>query len=134
MDSTEQDSRSGAPEIVVEPYKRIVIHELIEYHFNDMVESTLTGASVTGGGGTPILFWCNGVAFQAATLNPESEVITEELLKGVIHYASIAFAVRERFDAEIRTPRGIVRMIDQTENPNFVHLTEYLKNNSKLKR
>ena len=121
------------PEVEIVPFKRIVIHELIEYRFNDLADMVLTGASVMGGGGTPFLLWCNGVVFQTAPLDPESETIAEELLKGTIHYGSVVFALKEKFEAEVRTRAGIIRLIDQSASQNFVKLAEALKANSKLK-
>ena len=124
---------SSGPDVEIVPFKRIVIHDLVEYRFNDLADTVLTGASVMGGGGTPFLFWCCGVVFQTAPLDPESETLAEELLKGTIHYGSVVFAIKEKFEAEVRTRAGIIRLIDQSASQNFVKLAEALKANSKLK-
>jgi hypothetical protein len=121
------------PEIIVEPYKKIVVHELIEYHFDDMIDTILLGTRAAGGTTVPILQWCNGVVFQIQPFNPNSDTVIEEQMHGVIHYAAVTFAMKEKFEAEVRKPLGIVRLVDTSVNPNFVVLTETLKAYSKLK-
>lgn len=131
--SLQEVEGSSGPEVEIVPFKRIVIHELVEYRFNDLADMVLTGASVMGGGGTPFLLWCNGVVFQTAPLDPESEILAEELLKGTIHYGSVVFAIKEKFESEVRARAGIIRLIDQSASRNFTKLTEALKVNAKLK-
>jgi hypothetical protein len=121
-----------APEISIEPYKRIVIHELIEYRFPDLVDMILVGARAAGGTTVPLIQWCNGVVFQIQPFNPNSEKVIEEQLKGVIHYNAVTFAFKEKFEPEVRAVLGTVRLIDSSVNPNFVTLTEALKKRSKI--
>jgi len=127
-----REETSQGPDVEIKPFKRIVVHDLTEYHFNDLAEMILTGASVMGGGGTPALFWCNGIVFQTEPLDPQSEIVIEELLKGTIHYGAVVFALKEKFEIEVRTHGGIIRLIDQSKSPNFVKLAEVLKANSKM--
>jgi hypothetical protein len=124
---------NATPEITIEPYKKIVIHEVVEYHFNDYIELVLTGTRVAGGTTIPVIQWCNGIIFQAAPLNPDSEKVIEQQLEGVIHYSSVSFAVREKYEPEVRTSLGTVRMVDASANPSFVALADVLKRRSKFK-
>ena len=114
-------------EIIIEPYKRVVIHEVIEYRLADMVGMMISQASAAGGTTILMINWCNGIVFQIAPFNPNSDEVISEQLKGIIHYAAVTFATKERFEREVRTNDGTVRLVDQSANSNFVKLAEVLK-------
>jgi hypothetical protein len=81
----------------------------------------------------PTLLWCNGVVFQTALFNPNSETVIKEQLNGIIHYSSVTFALKEKFQKEIRTDKGTILFVDVGANSNLVKLAEVLKTYSKLK-
>ena len=114
-------------EIVIEPYRKIVIHEVIELDFNDLIDHMIHQTNSVGGATIPMLPWCNGVAFQIQPFNPNSEEITKESLKGTIHYASVMFAIKEVFEREMIRPSGTVLLLNQGANANFVALAGTLK-------
>jgi len=114
-------------EISIEPYKRIVIHELIELAFNDLIDHMIHQTNSVGGATIPMLPWCNGVAFQIQPFNPNSEEIVKESLKGTIHYASVMFAIKDTFEREIIRPSGTVVLLNQGVNANLVALADTLK-------
>jgi hypothetical protein len=122
---------SEEAEIVMEPYKKIVVHEIVELRLNDWVEMIISGTRAAGGTTIPMVNWCNGVAFQIQPFNPNSEEVISEQLKGIIHYAAVTFATKERFEREIRISEGTIRLVDQSANPNFVKLAEVLKARAK---
>jgi hypothetical protein len=123
---------SNSVKIVLEPYKKIVIHELVEYRLHDWLDIVITGIKSLGGT-MPTLLWCNGVVFQTALFNSNSEAVIKEQLNGVIHYTSVTFALKEKFQNEIRTDKGTILLVDVGANLNLVKLAEVLKANSKLK-
>jgi hypothetical protein len=123
----------NTPEIIVEPYKRIVIHEVIEYQFNEYVELVLTGARAAGGTTIPLVQWCNGIVFQVVPFNLNSEAVIEQQLGGTIHYNSVSFALKEKFEPEVRSPLGTLRLINASANPNFVVMADLLRQHSKYK-
>ena len=118
-------------DIVIEPYKRIVIHEVIEYRLNDMIELIISGARAAGGTTIPMMNWCNSIVFQFLPFSPDSEEVIAEQLKGIIHYSSVSFAVKETFEREVRIREGTVQLIDQSANSNFVKLAQVLKAGAK---
>jgi hypothetical protein len=123
----------GVPEIIIDPYKKIVIHEIIEYKFNDYVELVLTGARAAGGTTIPLVQWCNGIVFQVVPFNLNSEAVIEQQLEGTIHYNSASFALKESFEPEVRSQLGTLRLINASANPNFVALADLLRQHSKYK-
>ncbi len=121
------------PEIVIEPYKKIVIHEAIEYRFDDYVDLVLTGARAAGGTTIPLIQWCNGIVFQVVPFNPSSEKVIEQQLEGIVHYSTVSFALKERYEPEVRLALGTLRLVNASANPNFVALADMLKQRSKFK-
>lgn len=118
-------------QIVIEPYKRVVIHEVVEQRLNDMIEAIISQTRAAGGTTIPMMNWCNGVIFQILPFSPESEAVIEEQMKGIIHYSSVIFATKERFEREVRVSNETVRLIDQSANSTFVRLGEVLKTRAK---
>lgn len=120
-------------QISIEPYRKIVIHEVIELAFSDLIDQILNQTRAVGGAAIPMLSWCNGIVFQISSFNPNSEEIIKESLRGTIHYSAVTFAVKEAFEREIIRSSGTVRLLNQAANANFVALSEVLKRNAKLR-
>jgi len=114
-------------EITIEPYRKIVIHEIVEIAFNDLIDHMIHQTNSMGGSTIPMLPWANGIAFQILPCNPSSEEIIKESLKGTIHYSSVTFATKEVYEREIIRPSGTVTLLDQSANANFLALAETLK-------
>ena len=118
-------------EIRIEPWKEIVIHEVLEQKFEEWIKQIIFGARA-GGGGIPTIMWANGIIFVHA-LFPDTETIVQEKMKGIIHYSSVTFAVKEKFEKEIVTDSGTVSLIDVSHNEIFGQLAEKLKPQSKFR-
>jgi hypothetical protein len=118
---------SEEAEIVIEPYKKIVVHEIVEFPLNEWVEMILSGTRAAGGTTIPMVNWCDGVAFQISPFNPNSDEVISEQLKGIIHYAAVTFAIKERYEREIRISEGTIRLVDRSANPNLLKLARVLK-------
>ena len=121
------------PTIEIEPYRKVVIHEVIENSFRDLIDSILLSTRSAGGTTIPLLQWCNGVVFQVQPFNPNSEIVIREQLNGVIHLSAISFAVKDNFESEVRTPQGTVRLVNVSINPTWVALSVQLKGRAVLK-
>jgi hypothetical protein len=119
-------------EVVIEPYHKIIVHEIVEYRLSDWVNIIITEIKSLGGS-MPTLFWCNGVVFQSVQFNTNSETVIKQQLNGIIHYSSVTFALKEKFQNEIRTDKGMILLVDVSANINLVKLAEVLKGYSKLK-
>lgn len=117
-------------EIRFEPWKEIVVHEVIERKFDDWVNVIINNLK-TGGGGIPSLNWAGGIVFQAAPFSP-SEKVVEEQLKGIVHYSNVIFAIKERYEQTVRKEQWSINLSDVSHNPIFVKLAEELKKQSKF--
>lgn len=112
-------------EIAIEPWKKLVVHEVIEYRFEDLVRIVLS-QSRAAGGGIASMNWCNGIVFQHATF-PDTESVVQEKMKGVIHYSSVVFARKEKFERQVVKENGTLNLVDVSANLIFFQLTEALK-------
>lgn len=119
-------------EIAIEPYKKIVVHEVVEYRLADFVNIIISRASSSGSSAPPVIYWCNGVVFQILPFNPNSEHVIIEQMKGIIHYSAVTFAVKTQFEKDIRTPEGVVRLVDQSMSENFTKLCGLLREQAKF--
>jgi hypothetical protein len=121
-------------EISVEPWKKLIIHELLEYRFEDLAKLVATQSVQQGGTAIPTISWAEGVAFLISPFPDESEVIIEEKLKGIIHYNTVLFALKKNFEAEIfmRGHEIRINLIDVGTNDIFKLLARKLSEHAKL--
>jgi len=61
-------------EITIEPWKKLVIHEIIEYKFEDWVKQ-IAFSTKSSGGGIPTMQWTNGIVFAS----PASQLQMQQL-------------------------------------------------------
>lgn len=116
-------------DISVEPWKKLIIHEIIEYKFDDWAKQ-IAFSSRTSGGGIPIMQWADGVAFSPVNF-PTTNVIMEEQLKGILHWSSVSFALKEKFENQIVRENATLNLVDVSVNEIFRKLAVALKKQSK---
>ena len=118
-------------EISIEPWKKLVIHEIIEYNFEDWM-TQIAFSSKTAGGAIPAINWTDGIVFQSFNF-PDTNAIIEEKLRGTLHWSSVMFAVRERYEKQIIKDNATINLIDVSVNEIFRELAAKLKEYSKQK-
>ncbi len=117
-------------EIMIEPWKKLVIHEVIEYRFEDWVRQ-IAFSTRTSGGAIPTMQWTDGIVFSPANF-PTTNATVEEQLKGVLHWSSVSFAVKERFEKQIVAENATINLVDVSVNEIFKRLAVELKGHSKF--
>ncbi len=118
-------------EITIEPWRELVIHEVLELKFDEWITQIIASAR-SAAGGIPTIFWAGGIAFHFATF-PDTESTIQEKLKGRIHYSSVTFAIREKFEKQIIREGGAVNFTDVSHNEIFSKLVDKLRIQSKFK-
>lgn len=118
-------------EITIEPWKKLVIHEVIEYSFDDWM-TQIAFSSKTAGGAIPTINWANGIVFQSFNF-PDTNIIVEEKLKGVLHWSSVMFAIKEKYEKQLIKDNATINLIDVSVNEIFKKLADRLKEHSKQK-
>ena len=115
--------------ITIEPWKKLIIHEIIEYQFDDWVKQ-IAFSTRSSGGGIPTLQWTNGIVFASSSL-PTTNATVEEQLKGVLHWSSVSFAIKEKFEKQIVKENATINLVDVSVNEIFNKLSVELKAQSK---
>ncbi len=118
-------------EITIEPWKKLIIHEVIEYSFEDWM-TQIAFSSKTAGGAIPTINWANGIVFQSFNF-PDTNIIVEEKLKGVLHWSSVMFAIKEKYEKQLIKDNATINLIDVSVNEIFRKLADRLKEHSKQK-
>ena len=116
-------------DITIEPWKKLIIHEIIEYQFDDWVKQ-IAFSTRSSGGGIPTMQWTNGIVFASSSL-PTTNVTVEEQLKGVLHWSSVSFAIKEKFEKQIVKENATINLVDVSVNEIFNKLSVELKAQSK---
>ena len=116
-------------EISVESWKRLIIHEIIEYKFDDWVKQ-IAFSSRTSGGAIPTMQWADGVAFSPVNF-PTTNVVMEEQLKGDLHWSSVSFAIKQKFENQIIGETATINLVDVSVNEIFRKLAAEIKKQSK---
>jgi len=116
-------------DISIELWKKLVIHEVIEYKFEDWVKQ-IAFSSKSSGGSIPTMQWAKGVVFSPANF-PTTNSVMEEQLKGILHWSSVSFAIKEKFENQIVRENATINLVDVSVNEIFKELAEQLKKQSK---
>ncbi|MCH8975046.1 MAG: hypothetical protein IH791_00510 [Thaumarchaeota archaeon] len=116
-------------DISVEPWTKLIIHEIIEYKFDDWFKQ-IAFSSRTSGGAIPTMQWADGVAFSPVNF-PTTNIVMEEQLKGILHWSSVSFAIMEKFEKQIVRENATINLVDVSVNEIFRKLVVELKKQSK---
>ncbi len=116
-------------EILIEPWKKLIIHEIIEYKFEDWIKQ-IAFSSRTSGGGIPTMQWANGVVFSPINFSTTNAVM-EEQLKGILHWSSVSYSIKEKFENQIVGENATINFVDVSANEIFNRLADELKSKSK---
>lgn len=108
-----------------------MIHEVVELKFDEWIQQIISGTKYSGGG-IPTMFWANGILFSPLAF-PDSETVIQEKLKGIIHYSSVTFAIKEKFEKQIIKEGATINFADVSHNEIFAKLADTLKAQSKFK-
>jgi hypothetical protein len=115
-------------EITYMPWKKFVLHEVIEQSnkqfFEWFMEEALSQSNIT-----PSVPWSNGVAFVVSNFMETPETVREKL-NGVIHYASVNFTkigFQATFPVTMKDLSKYSVSLIMSENPDFQELTLWLR-------
>ena len=113
-------------EFSYEPWKKIIIHEIVQYSFDTLVHLQCLG--VQPGQLSPPLFWADGLAFKHVTMPPTEDIIKEQI-RGKIHWSQLAIAFVPEYTQGVTIPQGnvTVPILDVSDNNLFIELAAWIK-------
>ena len=112
-------------EFEYQPWKKIIIHEIVEFPPDYFLDNQ--AMSAPEGGRSPPLHWANGIIFVRIPLPPTEDVIAEQI-KGTIHWSSLHFGRMRKYQKEIKRSRSVtVPILDMSEHEIFGAMAEWIK-------
>ena len=119
-------------EFIYEPFKTIVIHEIVQYDFQTFVYQHALGAQPGQLGGA--MNWAEGIAFNHMAMHPTADIVKEQI-KGRIHWLQLAFAFMPKHQQFITIPEGNIRIpvINLSGNIIFKSMADWIKKQYKEK-
>jgi hypothetical protein len=113
-------------EVVYQPWKKIVIHEIVDYTLDDLVRLQSLGVE-PGGLGDPLL-WVEGIVFSSSTMLETKDVVKEKL-EGIIHWSSVEWARMPEFKEVIVIKETNVKVliINVSAHPIYKAVSKWLK-------
>jgi hypothetical protein len=120
-------------EVTYLPWKKLIVHEIVE-HQNKIFFEWLMGEAVKQNVASPVANWANGVTFALGSFMETPEIIKDKL-NGIIHYAVVNFTkmgYQAEFPVEVQGQRYSIKIM-QSDNPDFLDLTAFLKTWEKTK-
>ena len=120
------------PKIIYKPYDELVIHELVRYKLDDLVNLNALGVQ-PGGMGKP-LYWAAGLAMVTYSL-PSTEAVVHDQLAGKAHWAHVAYAPMAKYEPLITLRENNVKIsvINASTNPLFNLAASWIKQQIRLK-
>ncbi|MCK4320519.1 hypothetical protein KAW11_02790 [Candidatus Bathyarchaeota archaeon] len=118
-------------EVVYQPWKKIVIHEIVKYALDDLVKLQSLGVE-PGGLGDPLL-WVGGIVFSSSTMLETKDVIKEKL-EGSVHWSSVEWALMPEFKEVIIIKETNVKVpiINVSAHPIYKTVSKWLKEHKEL--
>ena len=108
-----------------QPWKKIVIHEIVEFSTEYFLDEAARSA-YEGGRSKPVN-WANGIIFVTAPL-PSTEDVIREQIKGTIHWGLLHFGRMRKYKAEVKRDRSvIVPLLDMSSHEVFGPMAEWIK-------
>jgi hypothetical protein len=107
------------------PWKKIIIHEIMEYPLEYFFFQSTQGIP-KGGMGRPLM-WSNGVLFSSFFIQTSEEVVKQQL-QGIVHWASLHFSRMEKYQQEIKRDNRIkIPILNVSNHAIFGPMSNWIK-------
>jgi len=111
--------------VVCNPVKELMILECARYASADALARVI--AIVISAGESVILKWAEGVVFMNTVLQPTSDELLAELLKGRMYWSEVYYAEMPEYKQTIRVGSLDIPVIDVSPNPLIRDAAKWLK-------
>ena len=120
-------------EITFEPVKKIIIHGVQEYTFDELIQEFSATAEI-GGPTIHSWAWADGVALNPSYHPVDSGRFNKDYLEGgTLHIHQVTFALKEKFEKQVIKGNVTVNFLDESEKAEMSDLAKKLKEQSKHK-
>lgn len=111
--------------VICNPVKELVILECAHYPSADALARVI--AIVISAGESVILKWAEGVVFMYTVLQPTSDDLLAELVKGRMYWSEVYYAELPGYKQTIRVGTLDIPVIDVSPNPLLRDAANWLK-------
>jgi hypothetical protein len=119
-------------EIIVQPIKKIVIFECTQLPNEEFFKRVeLMAMSMAMLGQPLVLNWAEGIVFLSLPFQPESDIIIEQAMKGIVYWAGVMFSSMPKYQPIKKFGAREVPIIDQTSIPYMKQVAQWLKKRMK---
>jgi len=112
-------------DIVCNPPKQLIILECTRYPSIDALAKVI--AVVMSAGEPIILKWAEGVAFMYTHLQPTTDDLITEFLKGRVYWSDVIYAEMPEYKQTIRVGTLDIPVIDVSPNPILSDAAKWMK-------
>src|SRR3989337_117906 len=112
-------------DVVCSPPKQLVILECTRYPSLDALAKVV--AVVISAGESIILKWADGVAFMYTFLQPTTDELISELLKGRVYWSEVYYAEMPEYKQSVRVGSLDIPVLDMSPNPLLKEAAQWLK-------
>jgi hypothetical protein len=112
-------------EIICRPPKQLIILECTRYPSIEALAKVI--AVVISTGESVIMKWAEGVAFMYTPLQPTTEDLMSEFLKGRVYWSDVIYAEMPDYKQTIRVGTFDVPVIDVSPNPLLREASKWMK-------
>lgn len=120
-----QYGRRKMVEFEFRPWRKVIIHELMEFPLEHFIFQSSQGIQ-PGGTGRPIM-WSNGLVFTTFLLQPTEDVVKEQL-QGIVHWAFLHFGRMDKYQREVKGNNRIrIPVIDVSNHSIFGPMSNWIK-------
>jgi len=115
-------------EIIVQPIRKIIIFECAQLPNEEFFKRIeLMAMSMAISGQPLVLNWAEGIMFLPLPFQPESDIIIEQAMKGIVYWAGIMFSSMPKYQPIKKFGAREVPIIDQTSIPYMRQVAQWLK-------
>ena len=112
-------------DIICNPPKQLIILECTRYPSIEALAKIIS--VVISAGESVIMKWAEGVAFMYTNLQPTTEDLMREFLKGRVYWSDVIYAEMSEYKQTIRVGTFDIPVIDVSPNPLLRDAAKWMK-------
>jgi len=116
------------------PWKKLEIRTYMQFDSPEEFANFLAAPTPAGMAGSTSLVWADGVLLRHVPLNPPTEAIATEFLRGNVLWDHLDFATMPKYAPELRPasrPGLVINVIDMSRNALFADVAKWAKDLAK---
>ena len=119
-------------EISFDLAKKIVVHDVQEYTFDNLMQEFISKEQAGGEVGA-VLIWADGVVMEVSWYPIDRQAASKDFFEGIHHIHQVTFALKEKFEKQVIKGNVTINFLNQSEIEVYRDLAKKLKEQSRYK-